>query len=120
MRIGQPISKDVKLASKSGNIFWCQMLQFISDTQPLLSAAAGAQDRVTGLYVRVDVPRVSSKTVGEEPGGTADISQHSWPGPMLLSKDETQDQPLFIKGSDPIKRHCGPGLLPAAACRFNA
>lgn len=50
MWIGQPISKDVKLASTSCNIFWWQMLQFISDTQPLLSPL---QEHVTGLHVRM-------------------------------------------------------------------
>lgn len=53
MCIGQPFSKDVNLASKSCDMFWWHMLQFVSDTQPPSSTTAEAQDYAIGSQMRV-------------------------------------------------------------------
>lgn len=79
MRIGESISKDVKLASKSCNVFWW-MLQFISDTPPSLSATSGAQDHATGLHARMSqdvLPRLGGKELLAS-HSTAGLGQHSW------------------------------------------
>lgn len=123
MRIGQPISKDVKLASKSCNIFWWQMLQFISSTQPSLSACAGTQDRVTGLHVRLSqniLWRLGDKSQVKllTPHSTASLGQYSSAKMKRRinpssSKDQVPQKDIVVLDCSQHQNHTG--LIPKLA-----